>query len=79
MTAPMSIDPARVLHEQVAPGDPGPVPVDDPLHDLTVITERTRLLAHRRRQKRGHPSPLLVRQQREMTHPTSTPNAHSKT
>src|SRR4051812_16674804 len=41
------------LHRQITPGDPGAIPVDDPLDHLPVITERAALPPAAARQQRG--------------------------
>ena len=52
--------PRTELRRQVTPGDPGAVPVDDPLDHLPVITKRLALLAIRRRHQRRDQFPLRV-------------------
>jgi hypothetical protein len=41
---------------EVPPGDPGPIPIDDPLHHLTIITPRPGT-TDRLRHQRLDPSP----------------------
>src|SRR5215213_3381365 len=53
---------------QITPRDPTPIPVQDPLHDLTVITHRpppTRTLS---RQQRLNQLPLVIVEQRFTSH-----------
>jgi hypothetical protein len=52
----------EVLDRQVTPRDPGPIPVDDPLDDASVVPERMPAPARVRRQQRLDPFPLLIGQ-----------------
>ena len=52
----------------VAPGDPTPVPIDDPLHHGPDVTKRPALLTRPRRQEILDQRPLTIRKQLKSRH-----------
>src|SRR5699024_12511445 len=62
--------PRPVARRQITPGDPGPVPVDDPLQDHPMVPVRSTPAAIRRRHHRLKTLPLCIPHTGSALHPT---------
>jgi hypothetical protein len=75
MSLPHRLPRPEVLR-QVPPGDPGPEPVHDALHDRAVITKLIAALAIRARHQRLDELPLGIRQHRRSRHSSTITVTH---